>query len=81
MLLSKLTSSWYVPSWGYPISGAEVTGSAILGGAVEVTIAAEDKAAVRRATVGSVIEAVEHRHQARGAKLVNRAGANDATRL
>ena len=63
---------------GYPINGAEVTGAAILGGAVEVTIAAEDKAAVRHVTVGSVIEAVEYRHHARGAKLVNRAGARAA---
>ena len=55
-----------------------MTGSAILGGAVEVTIAAKDKSAVRHVTVGSVIEAVEYRHHARGAKLVNRAGARAA---
>ena len=62
----------------YPINGAEMTCSTVLSRAVKITIAAKDKAPVRRATVGRVIEAVEHRHHARSAKLVNRAGANDA---
>jgi hypothetical protein len=56
-----------------------MTCSTVLSRAVKITIVSKDKAPVRRATIGRVIEAVEHRHQTRCAKLVNCAGANDAT--